>query len=371
MAMVNSTKLNITEGLEERSLSNLRDGNCWKTNSMQRKAGEALRIEEVVVAPPEPGEVRIKIICAALCHTDFKRWELDDQFAVFPRIFGHEGVGYQTSRFTDAKGELLYHFMSVSSFSEYTAVDVRHVTKTDPSVPSDKACLLGCGISTGFAAAWKTAKVEKGSSVAIFGIGTVGLSVAQGAKFCGATKIIGVDVNPAKFEIGKKFGVTDFINPNDCESHKPVSEIIKEMTNGGADYCFECVGLASAVRQAFDSCRKGWGKVIFIGIDPKCQESIGTAEILLSGKTLMGSMFGGLKAKTDIPILLQHYINKRDNDILVVQLRNDDFFRALFLLVSGLRSNVDDINLLHNLVAMAVFRDDDDDADGKSISAEI
>ncbi|KAK9109391.1 hypothetical protein Sjap_017451 [Stephania japonica] len=355
-----------------------------------RKAGEALRIEEVVVAPPEPGEVRIKIICAALCHTDFKRWQLNDQFAVFPRIFGHEGVGvvesvgknvtevkegdtvipsfssnckecedclseknnfcsqtpfwnspwmprYQTSRFTDVKGEPLYHFMSVSSFSEYTVVDVHHVTKIDSTIPSDKACLLGCGISTGFGAAWKTAKVEKGSSVAIFGIGTVGLSVAQGAKFCGATKIIGVDVNPAKFEIGKKFGVTDFINSNDCDNDKHVSEIIKEMTNGGADFCFECVGLASVVRQAFDSCRKGWGKLIFIGIDPKCQESIGTAEILLSGKTLMGTIFGGLKAKTDIPILLQHYLNKELNldDFVSHKVGFEDINKAFDLLVEG------------------------------------
>ncbi|KAK9135763.1 hypothetical protein Syun_015093 [Stephania yunnanensis] len=355
-----------------------------------RKAGEPLRIEEVVVAPPEPREVRIKIICSSLCGSDVMRWRMSDQSAIFPRIFGHEAAGvveslgeninevkegdiviptfisdcrecedclseksnhcskfphktspwmprYETSRFTDSEGEPLYHFLNVSSFSEYTVVDVAHITKIDPFVPPNKACLLSCGISTGFGAAWKTAKVEKGSTVAIFGLGAIGLSVAQGARFCGAARIIGVDMNPAKFEMGKKFGVTDFINPKDCANSKPVREVIKEMTNGGADYCFECVGSASVVCEAYASCRKAWGKVIVLGVDLKSNVSISALEILWSGKTLTSSIFGSLKAKTDIPILLQWYMNKELNldDYVTHEVGFEDINKAFDLLRDG------------------------------------
>ncbi|GAB4828409.1 hypothetical protein Ancab_035407 [Ancistrocladus abbreviatus] len=166
-----------------------------------------------------------------------------------------------TSRFTDIKGDTLYHFLYISSFSEYTVVDVAHITKVDRAIPPNRACLLSCGIATGVGAAWRTANVEAGSTIAIFGLGTIGLAVAEGARLRGANRIIGVDVNPDKFEIGKKFGVTDFVNPSSCGS-KSVSQVICEMTDGGADYCFECVGRASLVQDAFTCCRKGWGKLI-------------------------------------------------------------------------------------------------------------
>ncbi|KAM7518110.1 hypothetical protein LguiB_017072 [Lonicera macranthoides] len=216
----------------------------------------------------------------------------------------------ETSRFTDLKGETLYHFLYISSFSEYTVVDIAHLTKVDPAIPPNRACLLSCGISTGVGAACRTADVEAGSTVAIFGMGAIGLAVAEGARLCGAKRIIGVDVNPEKFIIGKKFGVTDFINSHSC-GDKTASQVINEMTAGGADYCFECVGLASLVHEAYACCRKGWGKTVVVGVDkPGSQLNFSSYEVLHSGKIIMGSLFGGLKPKSDIPILVKRYMDK-------------------------------------------------------------
>ncbi|KAH7524347.1 hypothetical protein FEM48_Zijuj06G0109800 [Ziziphus jujuba var. spinosa] len=306
-----------------------------------RNPGDPLVIEEIQVDPPKAWEVRIKIICTSLCHTDVTFWKLNTgPIAVFPRIFGHEAVGVVesvgkhveeveegdkvvpvflpnckecrdcqstksnacsvfnkklaidmprdgTSRFRDMNGEVLHHFLYVSSFSEFTVVDVAHVVRISPQVPVDKACLLSCGISTGIGAAWKVAEVEEGSTVAIFGLGSVGLAVAEGAKLRGASKIIGIDLNPEKFEIGeadqlrvfktKEFGVTDFVNPATI-GEKPVSE--------------------------------GWGKTVILGV-----EMLGTPLTLksfdiLRGRTVTGSLFGGLKPKTDIPLLVTKYLNK-------------------------------------------------------------
>ncbi|KAF5794312.1 putative alcohol dehydrogenase [Helianthus annuus] len=328
-----------------------------------RIPGEPLVIEDVIVAPPKRCEVRIKIICTALCHTDLTFWKFKDPPAVFPKILGHEAVGIvesvgegvnevvegdtvipifladcgectdclseksnlctkfplspspwmkreETSRFTDINGETLYHFLSVSSFSEYTVVDIAHLTKIDPAIPPNRACLLSCGVSTGVGAAWKTAKVEAGTTVAIFGLGVIGLAVAEGARLCGAKRIIGIDVNQDKFEIGKKFGVTDFVNPSNC-GDKTVSQVIMEMTGGGADYCFECVGMKSLVHEAYASCRKGWGKVVVLGVDqPGAMLTFSSFEVLHSGKSIMGSFFGGLKPKSDIRILEKRYMDK-------------------------------------------------------------
>ncbi|XP_043709882.1 alcohol dehydrogenase-like 7 [Telopea speciosissima] len=356
-----------------------------------RKAGEPLQIEEVEVAPPKAWEVRIKIICTSLCYSDVTFWKMEVPPAIFPIILGHEAVGVVESvgenvkevtegdtviptlltecqeckdcnskksnkcskfpfivspflprdgtmtRFTDSKGEEIYHFLNVSSFSEYTVVDVANVTKIDPSIPPNRACLLGCGISTGVGAAWKTANVETGTNVAIFGLGAIGLAVAEGARLRGATKIIGVDLNPDKFEIGKKFGVTDFINPSDC-ANKPVHEVIGEMTDGGADYCFECVGLTSVVHQAFASCRKGWGKTVMLGVDkPTSQLSINSYELLYSGKTITGSLFGDVKPKTDIPLLVKSYLDKelRLDEYITHEVQFEDINKAFDLLLTG------------------------------------
>ncbi|CAK9187914.1 unnamed protein product [Ilex paraguariensis] len=355
-----------------------------------RKAGEPLVIEEVIVAPPKAFEVRIRIICTSLCHSDITFWKMKDPPAYFPRILGHEAIGVvesigddvheltegdtvipiflpdcgectdckskksnicskfpfqvspwmhrdETSRFTDLKGETLYHFLYVSSFSEYTVVDIAHVTKVDPAVPPNRACLLSCGVSTGVGAAWRSANMEAGSTVAIFGMGAIGLAVAEGARLCGATRIIGVDVNPDKFDIGKKFGVTDFVNTGNC-GNKSVSQVINEMTDGGADYCFECVGLASLVHEAYACCRKGWGKTIVLGVDkPGAQLTFSSFEVLHYGKSLIGSLFGGLKPKSDVPILVKRYMDKElELDKFVTHEVNfDDINQAFDLLLEG------------------------------------
>ncbi|KAG2698210.1 hypothetical protein I3760_07G140200 [Carya illinoinensis] len=306
--------------------------------AVSRQPGEPLVIEEITVAPPMAREVRIRIVCTSLCHSDVTFWKMKDYPAIFPRIFGHEAVGivesvgegvdevtegdsvipffmsdcgecvdcrskksnlcsnlpfkvspymhrHETSRFTDLKGEVLYHFLFVSSFSEYTVVDIAHVTKIDPSIPPNRACLLSCGVSTGVGAAWRTANVETGSTVAIFGLGSIGLAVAEGARLCGASKIIGVDVNPDKFEIGKKFGVTEFVNAGEC-GNKTVSQVINEITGGGADYCFECVGLASLVQEAYACCRKELQLDEFVTHEVKFEDINKAFDLLIQGESL-------------------------------------------------------------------------------------
>lgn len=352
--------------------------------------GEPLVIDEVIVDPPNSHEVRVRIICTSLCHSDVTFWKMKDFPAVFPRILGHEAIGVvesvgenvdgvvegdvviphfladctecvgcrskkgnlcsafpfkispwmprdQTSRFKDLRGETIHHFVSVSSFSEYTVLDIAHVVKVDPTVPPNRACLLSCGVSTGVGAAWRTANVEVGSTVVIFGLGSIGLAVAEGARLCGATRIIGVDVISEKFEIGKRFGVTEFVNSKNC-GDKSVSQIIIDMTDGGADYCFECVGLASLVQEAYACCRKGWGKTIVLGVDqPGSQLSLSSFEVLHSGKILMGSLFGGLKAKSDIPILLKRYMDKElELDKFVThEMKFEEINSAFDLLIEG------------------------------------
>ncbi|VAH43676.1 unnamed protein product [Triticum turgidum subsp. durum] len=275
--------------------------------AVSKVAGQPLEMEEVEVAPPRAHEVRIRILCTSLCHTDVTFWRLKDFPGQHPIILGHEAAGVVesvgghvhevavgdtvvpvfsaqcgdcpdclsdrsnicsglparpgmprdgTTRFSfAATGEPIHNFIGVSSFTEYTVVDVARVVRIGPGVPPEKACLLSCGVSTGVGAAWKVAAVEPGSSVAVFGLGVVGLAVAQGCRMRGAKQIIGVDLNPEKWDIGKRLGITDFVNPNDI-GEKAVSEVIKEMTGGGADYCFECIGSTSVMAEAFQSSRK-------------------------------------------------------------------------------------------------------------------
>lgn len=357
-----------------------------------RVSGEPLTIEEIVVDPPKAYEIRIKITCTSLCHTDVTFWRVKEDFVippVFPRILGHEAYGVVesvgehvegfavgdtvvptflgqcstcsscasdennmcttvpfsigpgmrrdgTTRFRDSQGAPLHDFLAVSSFSQYTVVDMNQVVKVDPSVPPKLACLLGCGGGTGVGAAWRLAKVEPGSSVAIFGVGSIGLSVAQGAKMCGASKIIGVDLNPAKQEVGKKFGLTDFVNPSEL-GNRSVSEVINEMTGGGADYSFECIGVASVMTDAFRSTKPGKGKTVILGLEkdgkPICLPSIE----FLFGKCVMGSLFGGIKPKTDIPILAEKCMNKELEleKLITHEIGLQDINTAFDLLVKG------------------------------------
>ncbi|VAI47381.1 unnamed protein product [Triticum turgidum subsp. durum] len=213
----------------------------------------------------------------------------------------------QTTRFSIG-GKPVYHYCAVSSFSEYAVVHSGCAVKVSPTMPMDRICLLSCGASAGLGAAWNVADVSKGSSVVIFGLGTVGLSVAQGAKLRGASKIIGVDTNPAKQEKGKAFGVTDFINP--AELNEPVQQVVKRLTDGGADYSFECVGDTGVVSTALQSCSDGWGLTVTLGVPKAKPEVSAHYGLLLSGRTLKGSLFGGWRPKTDIPLLVEKYANK-------------------------------------------------------------
>lgn len=245
-----------------------------------------------------------------------------------------------TTRFAFAgTGEPIHNFINVSSFVEYTVVDVAHLVRLGPGlmIPPDKACLLSCGVSTGVGAAWKVAAVEPGSTVAVFGLGAVGLAVAQGSKMRGAKRIIGVDLNPDKCEIGKRMGITEFINPNDTGG-KAVSEVIKEMTGGGADYCFECIGSTAVTAEAFSSSRMGWGKTIVLGVASGAAAPISIPSYeILRGRSVVGSLFGGLKPKTDVPLLAQKYLDEELelDEFVTHEMGFDDINGAFDLLTQG------------------------------------
>ncbi|KAH0864338.1 hypothetical protein HID58_081549 [Brassica napus] len=253
-----------------------------------------------------------------------------DDFVSNTRRYG------MASRFKDFSGEDIYHFFFVSSFSEYTVVDIAHLVNISPEIPVDKAALLSCCVSTGVGAAWKVANVEEGSTVAIFGLGAVGLAVAEGARLRGAAKIIGVDLNPDKFEIGKRFGITDFVNPA-LSGEKKISQVIKEMTEGGVDYSFECIGLTSSMEEAFNSTRTGSGKTVILGMEKQMLPiSLGSHD-LLRGRTICGTLFGGLKPKLDIPILVDSYLKKELNlnGFITHELSFEEINKAFDLLVKG------------------------------------
>eukprot|EP00262_Sarcandra_glabra_P004016 TRINITY_DN14975_c0_g1_i2.p1 TRINITY_DN14975_c0_g1~~TRINITY_DN14975_c0_g1_i2.p1 ORF type:complete len:385 (-),score=53.45 TRINITY_DN14975_c0_g1_i2:205-1338(-) len=322
--------------------------------------GEALVLEEIDVDPPMPMEIRIKVVCTSLCRSDLTQWESKAHAPLFPRIFGHEASGIveslgegvtefevgdhvltlftgecmkcrhcmsgksnmcqilglerkgvmhcdQKTRFS-IKGKPVYHYCAVSSFSEYTVVHSGCAVKISSSAPMEKICLLSCGVAAGLGAAWKVADISKGSTVVIFGLGTVGLSVAQGAKLRGASQIIGVDTNPAKYEKAKEFGVTKFISPDDCD--EPIHQVIKSITDGGADYSFECIGDTSMISTALQSCCDGWGLTVTLGV-PKVKPQVSVHyDLLLSGKTLKGSLYRGWKPKSELPLLVDMYLRK-------------------------------------------------------------
>ncbi|GLJ05282.1 hypothetical protein SUGI_0015260 [Cryptomeria japonica] len=321
-----------------------------------------LVIEEVQVDPPKAMEVRIKITHTSLCNTDVMYWATENEMLkAFPRILGHEAAGIVESvgegvsdlkggdhvitlftgecgdciyckspktnlcgkfridptrsvmvsdkktRFSIA-GKPVYHCMGTSTFSEYTVLDSANVVKINPDAPLNKVCLLGCGLATGFGAAWNTANVQAGSSVAIFGLGTVGLAVAEGVRVRGASKIIGVDTNPDKFSLAKNFGVTDFINPKDQE--RATHERIREITEGGVDFSFECIGNANIMYEAFLSAHDGWGLAIIVGVDQSGRRLSFFPPELLDGRRIDGTVFGGFKGKSQLPGLVEMYMNK-------------------------------------------------------------
>ncbi|CAB5368992.1 unnamed protein product [Rhizophagus irregularis] len=324
--------------------------------------GQPLIIEEIEVAPPKKGEVRVKILATGVCHTDaYTLSGKDPEGEWWPIVFGHEGGGIvesvgegvtsiqpgdhviplyipecgqckfcksgktnlcsivrstqgrglmpdETTRFT-CKGQKLYHYMGCSTFSQYTVLSEISVAKINPKAPLDKVCLLGCGITTGYGAATKTANVQPGSTVAVFGCGGVGLSVIQGAAARKASQIIAVDKNPKKFEYAKKLGATDFVNPDDYD--KPIQQVLIEMTDGGLDYTFECIGNTKLMRAALESCHKGWGESIIIGVAGAGEEISTRPFQLVTGRVWKGSAFGGVKGRSELPSLVENYLEKK------------------------------------------------------------
>ncbi|XP_034831436.1 alcohol dehydrogenase class-3 [Maniola hyperantus] len=325
------------------------------------KAGEPLSIEEIEVDPPKAGEVRIKIVATAICHTDAYTLSGKDPEGVFPVILGHEGGGIvesigqgvttvkpgdhvlplyvpqckkckfclnpktnlcQKVRVTQGqglmpdgtkrfrcKGQELFHFMGCSTFSEYTVVHEISLCKIDDKAPLDKVCLLGCGVTTGYGAAINTAKVEAGSNCAIFGLGAVGLAVALGCKVSGANRIIGVDTNPDKERIARKFGVNEFVNPKDHD--KPIQQVLIDMTDGGLDYTFECIGNVNTMRAALEAAHKGWGESVIIGVAAAGEEISTRPFQLVTGRVWKGTAFGGYKSRDSVPKLVDDYLQKK------------------------------------------------------------
>ncbi|MED6211397.1 hypothetical protein PIB30_073305, partial [Stylosanthes scabra] len=330
------------------------------------EAGKPLVIEDVEVAPPQEKEVRINIKYSSLCHTDLYFWESKCLPPTFPRILGHEASGVVESvgdgvsdlkagdhvlplftgecgecphckseesnmcevlrinpssevmisdgksRFSTMKAKkpiTISHFLGTSTFSQYTVVHSGSVVKINPSLPLDKACLLSCGISTGIGSVLNVAKPKKGASIAIFGLGAVGLAAAEGARIGGASRIIGIDMNPNKIKYAKKFGLTDFINPEEHE--KPVHEVLKEMTNGGVDRCIECTGNINALMSAMEALHDGWGVAVLVGV-PSADAVFKTNPFnFLDGKTITGTAFGNYKPKTGLPTLLDIFMNNK------------------------------------------------------------
>jgi len=322
------------------------------------EAGKPLVIETIEVAPPKAGEVRIKILATGVCHTDSYTLSGSDPEGKFPSILGHEGGGIVesvgegvtrvkpgdhviplyipqcgdckfckspktnlcskiratqgqgvmpdgTSRFS-CKDQTLYHFMGTSTFSEYTVVAEISVAKVADNAPLEKVCLLGCGISTGYGAALNTAKVEPGSTTAVWGLGAVGLAVIMGCKAAGASRIIGIDINPDKFPTAKEFGCTEFVNPKDHQ--RPIQQVLVEMTDGGLDYTFECIGNVATMRAALESCHKGWGTSVIIGVAGAGQEISTRPFQLVTGRVWKGTAFGGWKSCDSVPNLVEEYM---------------------------------------------------------------
>lgn len=322
-------------------------------------AGQPLVIDEIDVQEPRAGEVMVKLTASGVCHTDAFTLSGDDPEGIFPCILGHEGAGVvvdvgagvtsvgvgdhviplytpecghckfcrsgktnlcqairvtqgrglmpdATSRFA-LNGKPLFHFMGTSTFSEYTVLPEIAVAKISKAAPLDKVCLLGCGITTGIGAVLNTAKVQPGSTVAVFGLGGVGLSVIQGAVLARASRIIVVDINPDKFEMAKWLGATDCINPQDYD--RPIQEIIVDLTDGGVDYSFEAIGRTQTMRAALECCHKGWGESTIIGVAGAGQEITTRPFQLVTGRVWRGSAFGGVKGRTQLPHYVQQYLD--------------------------------------------------------------
>ena len=351
------------------------------------EAKKPLSIETVEVQPPNSGEMRIKILATGVCHTDAYTLEGHDPEGIFPCILGHEGGGIVesvgegvttvqpgdhviplyipqcgeckfckspktnlcqkirvtqgkglmpdgTSRFT-CKGQSIFHFMGTSTFSEYTVVPEISVAKVNSAAPLDKVCLLGCGIPTGYGAVLNTAKVEKGATVAVWGCGAVGLAVIMGAKEAGASRIIAVDINPEKWPMAQKFGATEFFNPQDHQ--RPSQEVLVQMTDGGLDYTFECIGNVQTMRAALEACHKGWGVSTIIGVAAAGKEISTRPFQLVTGRVWKGTAFGGWKSRDSVPKLVEQYLggNLKIDEFVSHTMKLEDINNAFELMHVG------------------------------------
>ncbi len=351
------------------------------------KAGEPLEIMEIDVQEPRKGEVLVRMVATGVCHTDAFTLSGEDPEGIFPSVLGHEGGGIveavgagvtsvkpgdhviplytpecgecsfcksgktnlcQVIRVTQGQGLMpdgttrfsvngkpLYHYMGTSTFSEYSVMPEISVAKISKEAPLDKVCLLGCGITTGIGAVLNTAKVEPGATVAVFGLGGIGLSVVQGAVMAGASRILAIDLNDDKFEMARMLGATDFVNPSQYD--QPIQDVIVDMTGGGVDYSFECIGNTKVMRSALECCHKGWGESVIIGVAGAGQEICTRPFQLVTGRVWRGTAFGGVRGRSELPGYVDNYMAGKINidDMVTHTMGLEDINRAFDLMHSG------------------------------------
>lgn len=350
-------------------------------------AGKPLAIETVDLEGPKAGEVLVEIKATGICHTDAFTLSGDDPEGLFPSVLGHEGAGivqevgpgvtsvargdhviplytpecrqceYCTSgktnlcqaiRVTQGQGlmpdgssrfsiggERLFHYMGTSTFSNFTVLPEIAVAKIREDAPFDKVCYIGCGVTTGIGAVINTAKVEAGANVVVFGLGGIGLNVIQGARMVGANKIVGVDTNPSKRELAAKFGMTHFVNPKEVDGD--VAPYLVDLTGGGADYSFECIGNVATMRQALECCHKGWGESVIIGVASAGAEIATRPFQLVTGRVWRGTAFGGAKGRTQVPQIVDWYMDGKINidDLITHKMPLEDINEGFDLMHEG------------------------------------
>jgi S-(hydroxymethyl)glutathione dehydrogenase/alcohol dehydrogenase len=355
--------------------------------AVAHKAGAPLTIETVQLEGPRAGEVLVEVKATGICHTDEFTLSGADPEGLFPTILGHEGAGIvvdvgpgvtsvkkgdhviplytpecrqceyclsrktnlcQAIRATQGQGVMpdgtsrfslggskLHHYMGTSTFANFTVLPEIAVAKIRPDAPFDKVCYIGCGVTTGIGAVIYTAKVEPGATVVVFGLGGIGLNVVQGARLAGADMIVGVDLNPARKDLAETFGMTHFVNPKEVEGDL-VAHLVN-LTRGGADYSFECIGNVKTMRQALECCHKGWGVSVIIGVAGAGQEIATRPFQLVTGRVWKGSAFGGARGRTDVPRIVDWYMDGkiRIDDLITHTLKLDDINNGFALMHEG------------------------------------
>lgn len=348
---------------------------------------QPLSVEEIDVMLPRHGEVLIKVIASGVCHTDAFTLSGDDPEGIFPVILGHEGGGIveqigegvtsvqvgdhviplytpecgeckfclsgktnlcQKIRETQGKGLMpdgttrfykdgqpIFHYMGCSTFSEYTVLPEISLAKVNKEAPLEEVCLLGCGVTTGMGAVLNTAKVQEGDTVAVFGLGGIGLSAIIGAQMAKASRIIAIDINESKFDLARQLGATDCINPTKFD--KPIQDVIVELTDGGVDYSFECIGNVNVMRSALECCHKGWGESVIIGVAGAGQEISTRPFQLVTGRVWRGSAFGGVKGRSELPEIVERYMagEFKLNDFITHTMGLDDINESFELMHKG------------------------------------